>query len=269
MEQIKTYVAYYRVSTKRQGESGLGLDGQQTMVKNFIKDGELIAEFTEVESGKNTRKSKRYDLLAAIEVCKRTNSTLVIAKLDRLSRDVSFTASLLSSGLDFIVCDMPQANKLTIHIIAAIAEYEREMTSYRTIAALSELKKRGVKLGKDDNFNQQGRNKGTRTRVKESRLDDKNRQAKELIAVYIKQGLSDAQIATKLNGLGFKTIRDKGYKHGTIYALRKVLSDKNIYLDERKIEIDGKVEAAMAKYDALHATPAHTTKPAKPTKKKA
>jgi len=245
MEQIKKYVAYYRVSTTKQGESGLGLAAQRTVVENFAKNGEIVAEFTEVESGKKTKKSKRFELLTAIETCKQSGATLLIAKLDRLSRNVSFTTSLMDSGLDFIVCDMPHANKLTIHIIAAIAQYEGEIISARTKAALAERRKKGLKMGTPENFTQQGRKEGTNTRIETAKTADQNRQAKELIAVYIEQGLSDAQIATKLNGLGFKTIRGKAYKHGTIYALK------------------AKIQATPQE------APAHTTKPAKPTKKKA
>ena len=141
------FVAYHRVSTERQGQSGLGLDAQKEAVRNYLNDNgwEIVAEFVEVESGK--RHENRPQLTKALEACRKHKATLVIAKLDRLARNVAFVANLMESGVDFIACDMPHANKLTIHILAAVAEHEREMTSKRTTEALAAAKARGVKLG--------------------------------------------------------------------------------------------------------------------------
>lgn len=136
-------VAYYRVSTQRQGQSGLGLEAQEAAVRELCK-GTLIASFTEVESGANT---KRPELAKAMVYCKAAGATLVVAKLDRLARNVAFVASLMEAGVDFIAADMPQANRLTIHILAAVAEHEREAISARTKAALAAAKARGVRLG--------------------------------------------------------------------------------------------------------------------------
>lgn len=133
------YVAYYRVSTQKQGKSGLGLDAQRKAVAEFVRTGELVAEFQEVESGK---KDKRPMLLQAIETAKQAGATLVIAKLDRLSRKASFIFALRDSGVNFIACDMPEANRLTIDILAVIAEHEREMTAARTKAAAQVRKER-------------------------------------------------------------------------------------------------------------------------------
>ncbi|WP_169546512.1 recombinase family protein [Sneathiella aquimaris] len=138
------YVTYYRVSTDRQGKSGLGLAAQQKAVSEFIGDLEPLQEFVEVESGK---KADRPELLTAMALCKKKKARLVIAKLDRLSRNVAFIANLMDSGVDFVACDMPEANKLTIHILAAVAEHEREMISQRTKVALQAAKAKGVKLG--------------------------------------------------------------------------------------------------------------------------
>ena len=139
------FVAYYRVSTDRQGASGLGLDAQRAAVASFVSGrGELSAEFTEIESG---RRNDRPELHAAIATCQRQRATLVIAKLDRLARNVAFIANLMESGVEFVAVDMPQANRLTLHILAAVAEHEREMISERTRVALSAAKARGVKLG--------------------------------------------------------------------------------------------------------------------------
>ena len=139
------YVAYYRVSTDRQGASGLGLEAQRQAVTHHAGGGQLIAEFTEIESGR--RHTNRPQLLAALAECRKRRAVLLIARLDRLARNVAFIANLMESGADFIACDMPTANRLTIHILAAVAEHEREMISNRTKAALAEAKRRGIRLG--------------------------------------------------------------------------------------------------------------------------
>jgi len=139
------FVAYYRVSTDRQGRSGLGLDAQRQAVAQFVGAGQLAAEFTEIESGK--RHNNRPQLAAALAECKKRRLTLVIAKLDRLARNVHFISGLMESGADFVAVDMPQANRLTIHILAAVAEHEREMISQRTKAALAQARRRGQVLG--------------------------------------------------------------------------------------------------------------------------
>jgi DNA invertase Pin-like site-specific DNA recombinase len=140
------FVAYYRVSTERQGRSGLGLEAQRKAVEDYLNGGSwtLAAEFVEVESGK---RSDRPELTRALAACRRLGATLVIAKLDRLSRNVAFVSNLMEAGVEFIAVDFPQANRLTIHILAAVAEHEREMISARTKAALAAAKARGVKLG--------------------------------------------------------------------------------------------------------------------------
>ena len=145
----RQFVAYYRVSTARQGESELGLEAQRAAVARYLAQAgagaALAAEFTEVESGK--RHTNRPQLAKAIEQAKRGAATLIIAKLDRLARNVHFISGLMESAADFVACDMPHANRLTIHILAAIAEHEREMISARTVAALEQVKARGTRLG--------------------------------------------------------------------------------------------------------------------------
>ena len=147
--QDAQFVAYYRVSTERQGESGLGLAAQREAVSRFLGTGRgttsLLAEFTEIESGK--RHTNRPELLRAIELSRRQKATLVIAKLDRLARNVHFISGLMETGVEFVAADMPQANRLTIHILAAFAEHEREAISQRTKGALQAARKRGTRLG--------------------------------------------------------------------------------------------------------------------------
>jgi DNA invertase Pin-like site-specific DNA recombinase len=142
-------VAYVRVSTDKQGRSGLGLEAQEAAVAKFAeaRGGEIIARFVEVESGK---RNDRPELGNALAACRKHKATLVIAKLDRLARNVAFIANLMEGGVDFVAVDMPSATRLTIHILAAVAEHEREMISARTKAALQARKARGDRLGAPD-----------------------------------------------------------------------------------------------------------------------
>ena len=139
-------IPYYRVSTKKQGESGLGLDAQRTAFENYARaaGGVAVGEYTEVETGK---RSNRPELAKAIEHAKSVKGRLVVAKLDRLARNVLFTATLMESKVDFVCCDMPDANRLTIQIMAAVAEDEARRISERTTVALAAAKAKGVKMG--------------------------------------------------------------------------------------------------------------------------
>lgn len=142
------FVAYYRVSTQRQGESGLGLDAQRHTVLTFLNGGkwQVEKEFIEVESGK---RKTRPQLALALAECKRLKATLIIAKLDRLARNLHFVSGLMESGVEFLAVDNPTANRLTIHILAAVAEDEGRRISERTKAALAQAKARGVALGQN------------------------------------------------------------------------------------------------------------------------
>src|SRR5690242_16609915 len=142
------FVAYFRVSTDRQGRSGLGVAAQKESVLRYIASvgGKLIAEHTEVETGK---RNDRPELQKALAYCRRYKAKLVIAKLDRLSRNVAFIATMMDSGVEFIACDNPHATRLTLHILAAVAEHEREAIAQRTRAALQAAKARGVRLGRN------------------------------------------------------------------------------------------------------------------------
>lgn len=140
------FISYLRVSTDRQGRSGLGLEAQRDAVANYLNGGtwELLGEFVEVESGKN---DARPQLARAMQECRLTGAKLIIAKLDRLSRDAHFLLGLQKAGVEFVAADMPDANNLTVGIMALIAQHEREMISKRTKEALAAAKRRGKKLG--------------------------------------------------------------------------------------------------------------------------
>ena len=214
----KAFVAYYRVSTDKQGASGLGLEAQRSAVLDFINGGaaNLIAEFTEIESGK---RNDRPQLAEALKLCRKERAKLVIAKLDRLARNVSFISNLMESGVDFVAVDMPDANRLTVHILAAGAEHEREMISQRTKAALQAAKARGRKLGnprKRDSIGKDGKPKMGRARAGEigrQRLREKADQHASKILTVIegikeRQGKATLQsIADALNDMRIPTAR--------------------------------------------------------------
>lgn len=140
------FIAYYRVSTKGQGESGLGLEGQQAAVTRFLNGGrwELVQEVVEIESGKRNDRPK---LAEALRLCRIYNAKLLIAKLDRLSRNVYFISNLMESGVRFVACDMPEATDMTIHILASVAQGEAQAISDRTRTALQAARARGTQLG--------------------------------------------------------------------------------------------------------------------------
>jgi len=139
------YVAYYRVSTRKQGESGLGLAAQKAAIEHFVSDrGTVVEAFEEIESG---ALNSRPELSKALKACKQHKATLIVAKLDRLGRNVAFISSLMEASVEFLALDNPSANRLTLHILAAMAEHEREMISQRTKAGLQQARMRGVKLG--------------------------------------------------------------------------------------------------------------------------
>jgi len=146
-DQKPKFITYLRVSTDRQGKSGLGLEAQRTAVHQFVaqRGGEIIApEYREIESGKV---NNRPELEKAMRRCRLTGATLLVAKLDRLSRNAAFLMTLKDSGVPFVAADMPDANTLTIGVMASLAQHEREMISKRTKQALEAAKARGTKLG--------------------------------------------------------------------------------------------------------------------------
>lgn len=205
-----SFVAYYRVSTDRQGESGLGLEAQRAAVARFTHGASLLSEFQEIESGK--RHTNRPQLAAALDQCRRQKATLVIARLDRLARNVHFISGLMESGVDFVAVDMPQANRLTIHILAAVAEHEREAISLRTKAALGAAKTRGTRLG----------NPRWEKSIEEARTARNPIPLSPALLTIMQnrrtEGWSLRRIATEMNALGLKTPRGAGWHASTVRA---------------------------------------------------
>ncbi|QTI78337.1 recombinase family protein [Roseomonas marmotae] len=221
------FVPYLRVSTDRQGRSGLGLEAQQAAIAAFIAQTPgahlLDPPYIEVESG---RKDDRPELAAAMERCRKTGATLLIAKLDRLARDAHFLLGLQKAGVEFVAADMPHATRLTIGILAVVAEEEARMISARTKAALAAAKARGVKLGgvrpgqrlPDAEVSAQARKAGTATL--QMRAERKSRQTGRRIAAWVAQGESLAGIARALNEAG-----ERAHRGGlwTATAVRRAL----------------------------------------------
>jgi DNA invertase Pin-like site-specific DNA recombinase len=209
------FVAYYRVSTDKQGKSGLGLAAQREAVANYLNGGPwtLVGEFTEVESGK---RNDRPELEKALAACKRQKAKLIIAKLDRLGRNLAFIAALMESGVEFVAVDNPHANKLTVHILAAVAQHEREMTSERTKAALAAAKRRGQKLG-NPNL-QAAAKRGVATLRANARRFAAN--VRPVIEEIMRAGAtSHNQIAAELNKRNVKTARGGTWTHVQVGAI--------------------------------------------------
>lgn len=217
------YVAYYRVSTVKQGKSGLGLEAQKEAVQRYLNGGRwrMVGEFTEVESGK---RKDRPSLTEALALCRLHDATLVIAKLDRLARNVLFTATLMESGVKFTAVDFPDANNLTVHIIAAVAEHEAAMVSARTKAALAAAKARGKVLGcGNDRIAKQARRGARASAIRRAALaEKKNADLRPVIARIRASGATSLrQIADKLNAEEIPTPRNGLKWHAN--SVRRIL----------------------------------------------
>ena len=215
------YVVYYRVSTQKQGKSGLGLAAQKEAVNNFINtipNAKNLKEFVEVESGKN---AERPELGTAIEYAKQNHATLLVAKLDRLSRDLHFITTLEKSGVDFVCADMPDANRLTIHLIASIAQHERELISQRTKAALHQAKKRGVKLGASNPKIYEALKSARKVGNKKSKFQAKEFaiKMKVIIEPLLKANMSKTDIVNHLNACGVRTQYDCKWDRKQLYRV--------------------------------------------------
>lgn len=219
------FVSYIRVSTAKQGQSGLGLEAQQKAIADYLNGGNWkpIAQYKEIESGKI---DERIELQKALNHCKTTGATLIIAKLDRLSRDSHFIGGIVKSDVEFIACDMPTANRFTIHIFAALAEHERRMISERTKAALQAAKARGKVLGSPRNLNavaaEAGRKKGVRAR--QIKADDFAKCVIPIIqGINQQSGMSLRKIAGELNAKNILTARGKAGRW-TAAAVRNLIA---------------------------------------------
>lgn len=205
------FISYIRVSTVSQGRSGLGLEAQKKAVVDYLNGGkwELLADFVEVESGK---RNDRPELKKALDRCRLTGATLIVAKIDRLARNAAFLLSLRDAGVDFVAADMPDANRMTVGIMAIIAEYERDAISARTKAALQAAKARGVALGRPENLTQasaaRGRDMGraASTTRSDARLADLAPVIRDIVAggsptlAQIADALNERQIPTSRGG---------------------------------------------------------------------
>ena len=208
------YIAYYRVSTVKQGQSGLGLEAQKSAVNDYLvsNNGELINEFTEVQSGKD---NDRPQLDTALRKCRLMGATLLIAKLDRLSRNAAFLLNLRDSSTKFVACDMPEANSLTVGLMACLADYERQLISTRTKDALQAVKARGVKLG-NPNLDAVRNTDTTKARAAQAQKSAKRNTDILAIINEIKaqshNDLSLREIANQLNNAGYTTARGKSFQ---------------------------------------------------------
>lgn len=214
---MKKAIMYYRVSTERQGKSGLGLEAQKKAVKDFAKVNgySLHREFVEVESGK---KNARTVLQQALTACKSENATLLIAKLDRLGRNVAFISKLMEAGVEFKAVDNPYAGKLIVHIMAAFAEHERDQISERTTAALKAAKTKGVELGYNGRYvlSKQNSIKAKEFALKmKPKIEDLNE--KGFVTVR--------EIAEELNRQQVPTYRNNRWHPSTVHQLIKRIND--------------------------------------------
>lgn len=202
------YVAYFRVSTEKQGRSGLGLAAQRSVVERFLTDhDELVAEFIEVQSGKDDNRS---ELWKAIAHAKRNNAKILIAKLDRFSRKVSFIAGIMEQGIGLVIAEMPHATDFQLHIFAALAQEERRLISERTRSALAEAKRRGAELGKNGKVLAiQNRNAAL----------ERAEALRPVITPMIEVGTSLSQIARTLNELGYVTTMGKPFRAEQVSAI--------------------------------------------------
>ena len=221
MPNKNLYVAYLRVSTQKQGYSGLGLEAQREIIEKHLKDKSTIAEFIEVESGRHNDRPK---LKEALELCRKTGAILIVAKMDRLSRNVAFTSRLLESDVEIVFCDFPQANKMMIHIVSAIAQYEAELTSTRTRQALQAKKSRGFTLGNPEHLMDKHNEAvlaSNETNRKKAHENPNNKRAVALLRSLVKQGLSLQQMADTLNDEGFQTSKGYRFQPTTVQRLIK------------------------------------------------
>lgn len=225
MSPKSIFVAYYRVSTGKQGRSGLGLEAQGQVVRSFVAErrGALVAELVEVESG---RKSDRPQLAEALRLCRVHRAVLVIAKLDRLARNVAFVSNLMESRVDFVAVDFPAANRLTIHILAAVAEHEAQLIRERTRAALAAARARGVKLGGDRGNLRLAARKGREASAsaRASRAQARATDLAPLLRDLREEGYSFRRIASELEARGIAASRGGSWSTSQVSRMLRLAS---------------------------------------------
>lgn len=205
----------------KQEISGLGIEAQREIIRNYLKDRKTVAEYIETESGK---RSDRPKLIEALEECRKTNSVLIVAKLDRLSRNVAFTSKLLESDVEIIFCDFPEANKLVLHIISSIAEYEANLISQRTKQSLKAKKARGMTLGKPENLMnnlERAIMNSNRTNHQKALDNPNNKRAIALLKKLVKEERSLSEMARILNSEGFVTSKGCQFRASQVSILLK------------------------------------------------
>lgn len=213
-------ISYLRVSTSQQEKSGLGLESQRYIVNQYAaaNNAEVIDEFIEVESGANNKRGVLSDALLAGRI---KNAVLVIAKLDRLSRNVAFLASLIDSGVRFVCCDNPQANEMTIHILAAVAQQERKLISERTKAALARKKAQGFKLGNPNLHLVRNTDTTRATAASKAAAYRWHCDIRDAVSQF--DHLTLAAAANALNKLGFTTRRNKAWNPMQVSRVRALM----------------------------------------------
>jgi DNA invertase Pin-like site-specific DNA recombinase len=223
-ESERRYVAYYRVSTGQQEESGLGLESQRAQVRDYVVEnpGRLIAEYSETASG---RRNERPQLAMALTTCRIMGAILVIARLDRLSRNVAMIARLMESGVDFVAADFPHANRFTIHVLAAVAEYESKIQSERMKAVLAAIKERGGKVGNTKRGPTRRFPFGCQqasAEARRERAEARRRDLAPLVWKSIAEGKSHRVIANEFNETGVSVARDSKWKKHAIWRIAKL-----------------------------------------------
>ena len=217
------FVAYLRVSTQKQGYSGLGLEAQRDIIKNYLREKKPIFEYIEVESGRKTDKG-RPKLKEALFQCRTYGAKLIVAKLDRLARNVSFLSALLDSDVEIVFCDFPQANKMVLNILASISQYEAELISTRTRQALAAKKARGCKLGNPEHLldkHQAAIEKSNQTNRRKAADNPNNKRAVAMLKVLAAQGMTLTEMTDKLNNEGFVTSKGYQFRPSQVYVLLK------------------------------------------------
>lgn len=219
-------VLYFRVSTQRQGQSGLGLEAQRSAVACCIEGAEVLGEFVEVASGRKSyrpsrkKNGQRKELAAALELCKKEGAELVIAKLDRLARDVQTILELRDAGVKIHACDLPEFNTLTLTIFAAFAQYEAERASERTKLALAEKRKK-VEEWRKSPLTPELRALGNKGRREEAELDENNKRATAYLLALREVKYTLAQKAELLNEAGFRTSGKKLFTPTAVLRLER------------------------------------------------